>query len=312
MNKPSAHVNDFQARLANQIASYISTKALPAGSHLPEQFLSELFQVSRTPVRAALSMLTSQGVIEHRRNRGYFTRSDGSRLDPADLPMSDEERVYLSIASDRMTRELPDQVSEADLLRRYDAARSVINRALQRLLREGLVEKRPGRGWAFAPVVDSEEAHDESYRFRLSIEPAALLEPTFKLDTERAARSRATHENLLAASTREVSAIDLFEMNAEFHELLAASSGNRFFLQAVKQQNRLRRFANYRWVYGPTRPVEACREHLTILDALESGDRFWASTLLRKHLEISSSLTPYQPGLPDNVTPEPRLLVRIG
>lgn len=311
MEKGKTQANDFQARLANQVASYISTKALPAGSHLPEQFLSEQFHVSRTPVRAALSLLASQGVIEHRPNRGYFTRKDGSRLDPAELPMSDEERVYLRIASDRMSRELPDQVSEADLLRRYNAARSVVNRALQRLLREGLVEKRPGRGWAFAPVVDSEEAHDESYRFRLSIEPAALLESTFRLDKERAARSRAMHETLLSGTAREISAIDLFEMNAEFHEMLAASSGNRFFVQAVKQQNRLRRFANYRWVYGPSRPIEACREHLTILDALESGDRFWASNLLRKHLEISSRLTPYQHTVTGTQS-EPKLLIRIG
>lgn len=307
-----AQVNDFQARLANQIVSYIRTKALPAGSHLPEQALSRRFHVSRTPVRAALALLTSQGVIEHRPNRGYFTRRDASRVDPTDLPISDEEKVYLKIASDRMTRKLPDQVSEADLMRRYGTARSVLSRALQRLVREGLVEKRPGRGWAFAPVVDSEEAHDESYRFRLSIEPAALLEPDFRLDEERAARSRAAHQALLSESPRDVSAIDLFEMNAEFHELLAASSGNRFFLQAVKQQNRLRRFANYRWVYGPTRPLEAAREHLAILDALETGDRFWASSLLRRHLEISSGLTPYQQSLTEATQSEPQLLVRIG
>lgn len=305
-------VNDFQARLASQIVNYIRTKGLPAGSHLPEQVLSRHFHVSRTPIRAALVLLTDQGVIEHHRNRGYFTRWDASRVDPSKLPASDEEKVYLRIAGDRMSRRLPDQVSEADLLRRYGAARSVLSRALQRLVREGLVEKRPGRGWAFAPVVDSEESHDESYRFRLSIEPAALLEPGFCLDRERASRSRAAHEDLLAGTSRQVSAIDLFEMNAEFHELLAASSGNRFFLQAVRQQNRLRRFANYRWVHGPTRPLEASREHLAILDAIEGGDMFWAATLLRRHLQISGSLTPYQQSEASAEPVEPSLLIPLG
>lgn len=304
-------VNDFQARLAGQIVAYIRTKALPTGSHLPEQALSRRFHVSRTPVRAALSLLADQGVIEHRRNRGYFTRQDASGLDAATVPESDEERIYLRIANDRMTRELPDQVSEADLLRRYGAARSVLSRALQRLVREGLVEKRPGRGWTFAPVLDSEEAHDASYRFRLAIEPAALLEPGFKLDEARAARSRAAQEALVSGSYQEITAIDLFEINAEFHELLADASGNQFFLQAVKQQNRLRRFVNYQWIYGPERAIETCREHIAIMDALESGDRFWASNLMRRHLEVSSVLKPYHTHPDRSKPPAPARLIRI-
>jgi DNA-binding GntR family transcriptional regulator len=283
-------VNDFQAGLASQIVAYIRSKALPTGSHLPEHALSEHFNVSRTPVRAALSLLAGQGVIEHRRNRGYFTRREAAGLGPATMPASDEEKIYLQIASDRMRRQLPDQVSEADLLRRYGTARSVLSRALQRLVREGLVEKRPGRGWNFAQVLNSRQAHDESFRFRLAIEPAAVLEPNFKLDEERAARCRVAHQALESGSLREISAIELFEMNAEFHELVAAASGNQFFLQAVQQQNRLRRFVSYQWVYGPERAIDSCREHIAILDALESGDHLWASNLLRRHLEISVSV----------------------
>jgi DNA-binding FadR family transcriptional regulator len=47
---------------------------------------------------------------------------------------------------------------------------------------------------------------------------------------------------------------------------------------------------SYQWVYGPERAIDSCREHIAILDALESGDHLWASNLLRRHLEISVSV----------------------
>jgi DNA-binding GntR family transcriptional regulator len=33
------------------------------------------------------------------------------------------------------------------------------------------------------------------------------------------------------------------------------------------------------------------REHLGILDALESGDRQWAASMLRRHIELASRTT---------------------
>ena len=88
----------------------------------------------------------------------------------------------------------------------------------------------------------------------------------------------------------ETASIALYEMNAAFHEGLAAASGNRFLLVGVQQQNRLRRFANYDWTFGYQRVVVNCREHLAILDRLEAGERAEAATLLRRHLEDAAKL----------------------
>lgn len=289
MKAPSS----LQAQLANQILAYIQANQLQPETHLPEPVLCEHFKVSRTPVRAALSLLKRRGYLRHVPNQGYFTAKPPSAVRARAVPPSDEERLYLTIAEDRIGQRLPEHVSEADLLRRYNVAKALLGRVLQRLLREGLVERRPGRGWMFAPVLDSQLAHDESYRFRMAIEPMALLEPGFHLDEEAAARSAAKHQRILNGDVSEITPIELFEMNAEFHELLAASARNRFFLQAVQQQNRLRRFVNYHWVYGPDRAVQVCREHMSVLQAVQMGDMSWASTLLRRHLESSSTVSPY-------------------
>lgn len=299
MTRPSK----LQASLADQILLYIQARGLDPATHVPEPELCDHFKVSRTPVRAALSMLEGQGFLRHVPRKGYFVLKRPGKGRALTIPQSEEERLYLAIAEDRITRKLPPRVSEADLMRRYDVARGVMRRVLQRLLREGLVERRPGRGWMFAPVLDSRQAHDESYRFRMAIEPLALLEPEFHLDEQATARSEEKHRAILSGKVREITPIALFEMNAEFHEIVAAGSQNRFFLQAVQQQNRLRRFVNYHWIYGPERAIRTCNEHLSVLEAIRSGDMAWASTLLRHHLESSSKVTPYddRPAVPERI-----------
>ncbi|HEX7061207.1 MAG TPA: GntR family transcriptional regulator [Woeseiaceae bacterium] len=292
MNRPS----NLHARLASQVLDYVHRNRLPPGSHLPEPELCARFNVSRTPVRGALSLLEAQGYLERVPRRGYFTVGGGGAARGDDLPKAEEDRLYLQVAEDRVLKRLPPQNSEADLLRRYPVPRRVLIRVLERLLREGLAERRPGRGWMFSPVLDSKRVHDESYRFRLVIEPAALLEEGFSLDEAAAARSEEKHMRILSGAVRQVTPIELFEMNAEFHELLAASSGNRFFLEAIRQQNRLRRFVNYHWTYGAERVLETCREHMAVLCAARAGDLGWASSLLRRHLEVSSAVSPYPEG----------------
>lgn len=300
----------LQARLAAQILEHIRANEFAPATHLAEAELCRQFRVSRSPVRGALALLERHGHVEHVPRRGYFTR-DGAAGTPVPVPHASDDDLYLTIAEDRVVHRLPGQVSEADLLRRYDVPKGELHRALQRLLREGLVERLPGRGWLFAPVLNSKETHDESYRFRLAIEPYALFEPGYRLDAAAAAECERKHHRILDGSVRQITAIELFDMNAEFHELLAAGSGNRFFLQAIQQQNRLRRFVNYHWTYGPERVFDTCREHLAVLEAVKSGNLSWAATLLRRHLEISASVSPYQEADGDQAPVPPQHVIRL-
>src|SRR3954452_6998129 len=64
--------------IATAITAKISAGDLPAGSHLATEALAQEFQVSRSPVREALSMLSSRGLIENRKNCGFFVRNGGT------------------------------------------------------------------------------------------------------------------------------------------------------------------------------------------------------------------------------------------
>jgi DNA-binding GntR family transcriptional regulator len=57
----------------------------------------------------------------------------------------------------------------------------------------------------------------------------------------------------------------------------------------MRQQNSLRQLSEYAHFprLGPGRIRQSCREHLGILDALESGDIAFAEALLLRHLHLA-------------------------
>jgi DNA-binding GntR family transcriptional regulator len=250
--------------------------------------------VSRTPVRGALQLLARDGLVASVPRRGYVLKRlvRDADLDLYEPGATTEDRLAERMAADHFNGELVEQVTEADLMRRYDAPRNLLARVLGRMAQDGIVERRAGHGWRFLPTLDSEQLHDESYRFRLLLEPAGLLEPTFRADAHEATRLRLEHERIVESGYRTISSVAFFDLNAEFHEFIARCSGNRFIHQAVIQQNRLRRFFSYNWTYGQERMRESCREHLAILQAVAGSDREQAATLMRLHLLGASRVRP--------------------
>ena len=291
MHPGNGEPSKLQRKLAVQIAEYIRDNGMAAGAHLTEAALAEALGVSRTPVRRALDYLTDLKMLAaNGPRRGFEVIAEPqSLLDLASegAGPDEEEALYLKVANDYVDRRLPDQFSEADLMRQYGVHRGLLLRILQRMAREGVVERSLGHGWRFLASLRSVDAHDKSYRFRVAVESAAILEPTFVLDRAWAERTRRTHEALLAMPAEKVSMITFFEANQDFHEGLAACSGNEFFHQSVQLQTQIRRFLLYSTV--PVHRIEAsCNEHLEILTAIESGDRDWAARLMQRHLEIAA------------------------
>ncbi|NMK47715.1 GntR family transcriptional regulator [Achromobacter sp. Bel] len=283
-----ARPTPLQVDLARHIAEDIVARRYPPGDHLSEEALAAAYKVSRTPVRGALRLLAAQGLITHRPNSGYTVADNaaaGAPLFESTGPTQNE--LYRRLIDDRASRGLPETFTERELLQRYGAPRSVLAKTLLQLSADGLIEKRKGHGWQFAPSLESAEALSESYRFRMTIECAGLLEPTFRVDKPALARMRAAHEALIQRDDADISATDFFALNASFHELLARFSGNRYILQAVQQQNQLRRLEEHAAFYRDARFVNSSSEHLQIIEALESGDQEWAAQLMRRHLKAS-------------------------
>lgn len=284
----------FHADLARAILAIVSGHGFAKGSQLKEQWLSRELGVSRSPVRSALRLLATRGIVKSIPNQGCFLLVDAGTIDEhvSEIPETAEERLYQSITRDRFARRLDHRINVTELVRRYGATRSMIGRVLSRLSDEGLVERDSGRRWNFLPSLDDPDIYEDSYRYRLLVEPAAILGPGFSPDLAQIARLRQLHEELLAGAIYTSSSQRLVETDADFHQTIAACSRNRFVLQAVQQQTRLRRFMEYQYGNQRERLAQSCREHLAILDALENGDRQRASELMRVHIAVSRDIRP--------------------
>jgi DNA-binding GntR family transcriptional regulator len=275
-------------RLANQILDVIRDARLERGHHLREQQLADLVGVSRTPIRSALDLLAERGIVETRKNHGFFLRKpfDSLHRIEIEVPTTIEEELYAKLVRDRLDNRIANSITPSEIARRYKVERVALTRTLSRMAEDGLVARNQGHGWSFLPTLDSVVSLRASYEYRLTLEPASFLLPSFKRDQAAIERMRLQHLYLVAhPDIATVSAKQLFDTDAAFHEMFAEASGNTFFAQAIQVQNRLRRLLEFGSYVDSRRVKEWCREHLAIIEAVAAGDLAQAASRMRAHLE---------------------------
>lgn len=280
-------------RIARQLLDLIYQARFDPGHHLREQYLADALGVSRTPVRAGLKELTRLGAVEARPNQGFYLIKSLEELQhlAIESPQSNDQTLYEMLVRDHIAGAIPASFTQTEISHRYEVDRGVLTRALIRLSEDGLIARNAGHGWSFQQTLNSEVALRNSYGFRLMIEPTALLSPQLHIDRRLLKRLRSQHLRLITHSDiTQVPAREIFETDASFHELLAEASGNLFVLQAIQQQNRLRRLLEFGSYHNKRRVKEWCEEHIAILDALRDGNVQHAADLMRAHLQYAYDL----------------------
>ncbi|WP_406690776.1 GntR family transcriptional regulator [Saccharopolyspora sp. ID03-671] len=270
---------------AARIVEHIREQGLPAGSKLVERALAEHLRVSRSPVRNALRLLADDGVVGLAERGGYTVLVPAAELPAAESETDDTEQLYLRIAADRLDGKLPDRVTETGLARDYGLTSAQLTRLLRRISNEGWIERLPGYGWEFQPMLTELRSYQDSYRLRLTIEPAAILEPTFTLDRTAIERVRAQQQRLVDGDIWSVGNAELFDLNSGFHEAIMECSRNTFFIDALTRVDRLRRLIEYRRSLSRERAIVRCREHVEIADLLLAGRTAEAAEAMRSHLD---------------------------
>ena len=276
--------------IAVKVLDLIQAERLPVGSHLPAQWLALKLRVSRTPINGALALLTDKGMLSHRANRGYFLARDveesGGVLAEA-LGIVEEgaaNAAYFRIAEDRLSGALPSEVPEKLLRTRYGLTSAQLTNVLARISNEGWAERKPGYGWSFTTMLTTADSLLQSYRLRLALEPAALLDPKYLLAPDVLARCRAAELHLLNGGIDTDSPDALHRRGVRFHESLVEGSGNPFFIDTIRRVNRVRRLLSYRSMQDRSRYKEHCQQHLHLLDLLEQERNEEASQAMHDHL----------------------------
>jgi DNA-binding GntR family transcriptional regulator len=274
--------------LAYRIIEYVRAEQLSPGTPLPGRKLAERFRVSRSPIERALRLLEQHQVVSLTASGGYAVCSAAAALSPETLgaePHSEDERLYLRLADDHTAGRLPARASENELIRRYRESRATIVRVLQRAAGEGWTERLPGRGWTFVPLLTSELTYEQICRYRIVVEPAAMLEPTFVLNRRAIEACYAEQAALFENAISDLSPIEVFEKGSRFHQVVLDCSQNPFFIKGLAQVNKVRRLVEYRKTLTSQNWLERCCEHARIAELLLDGAREEASALMRKHLE---------------------------
>lgn len=276
--------------IVTKILDLIKTEGLPVGSHLPAQLLADRLRVSRSPINEALALLAEKQILRREANRGYFL-AEPIELHAPDLAEKlgiDETNVvadvYFRIADDRLRGLLPSDFKETEIKQRYGLTPAQLGSVMARISSEGWAEKKPGYGWTFSAMLTTADSLLQSYRLRLALEPAALLEPGYRLAPEVIERCRAAELHLLQGGIETDSAAALHDRGVRFHESLVEGSGNPFFIDTIRRVNRVRRLLSYRSMQDRSRYREHCEQHLQLLDLLERGRSDEAAQAMRVHL----------------------------
>lgn len=285
------------------IANYIKddlTVRLTTGQELPSQLtldsLAEHYQVSFTPVRAAVAELVQEGLLEKGPNRRLVVKAvrtvDASSSpvllpeppkDPYDLVADDLIRLSLE--------EKPIYLREEATAEKYGVSRSMIRNVLHRLAGEGILDHIPRRGWRLRPFRQVDlQAYIE---VRHSLEMTALDLAYSRLNPSRLQQILDLNPHPLSVGEDE-----LLRVDESLHDYFIDTSGNSYIREFFERHGRYYQLL-FQWEDHDRRAAEeTIHQHREILTALLGRDLAVARKALSHHiLNNHPILNPSRSGL---------------
>jgi DNA-binding GntR family transcriptional regulator len=175
-------------------------------------------------------------------------------------------------------------LKQVDLEARYGCTRIDLRRALDRLVANRLVEHVHNRGYHVYEADSRVYAELHDIRVVLELHAAELIEAT-PADVRELRRLAKRFDALLASGT----VFEQYDANIAFHQRLLATCSNRELAELVMEIRRR----------GPSAPIfqwktharmqQSSREHLAMVDALETGQLALLQKLLRDHIQQTES-----------------------
>lgn len=295
------HLND---QLYEIIASSIKKGRLNKGTLLLEGPLAELFGVSRSPVRQALTNLHQNGLICTFEGRGYLVGKEPGevlrcKLEPGDFKLSGESaraprktEAWKSVY-DRIERNLLHhslygsyRINELELSRHYSISRTVSSQVLTRLSLMGLVERDERSRWQLTQWDENRLA--ELYEVRRRLEPYVLVRAAEFLEPEQLSRYiERLHQAMDIYPNIDSRQFD--ELESDLHIETLGLCPNRQMLQILRRTHSLLLSGKHILLDKSYFPDEEpfFREHLSIFENLQAGRPDLAAQSMEEHLVIA-------------------------
>ncbi len=170
---------------------------------------------------------------------------------------------------------------EAELQRSLEMGRTPIREALIRLQQEGLVQIVPRRG-AFVQTLTLNDARD-LYHVRSILEPEAVRLASRHISPgELEALAKEFRE--LLADEDAIDLEELIQLDQKLHRLFLERCGNPYLAEALE---RLHNHSQLAWALSAQNRAEmlqACKNHLALIESLQQGDVEKAAGMMREHV----------------------------
>ncbi|MFY0734713.1 GntR family transcriptional regulator [Aurantimonas sp. NFXS3] len=194
------------------------------------------------------------------------------------------DRVYEDVRADIIRGQHPpgSRLTEEMLAERYEVSRTPVRAALHKLASDGFVDMIPRIGALIKTRSQAELA--EIYGVRALLEgTAAGLAATRRSEADLARLTHLAEEmERIVADRGQIERLS--RLNQEFHQVIAAASGNSTLEEAAL---RLMGIGLLIHTYGSFRSPDIRRslaEHRVLIDALTAGDSDWATAVMRSHM----------------------------
>lgn len=182
------------------------------------------------------------------------------------------------------------RLTEEELCQEFGVSRVPVREALSMLEKNNLLDKIPHRGCTVKQP-NTQEIH-ELYDVRLALElfVAGHL-ATHGMDGDEWQRLFDTWtparraELVNAEKTDEVDGLRLAQEDEDFHESLAAATGNGTLLELLRTFNERLRFIRVIDITTVARLRETCAQHQQILQCIRAGDAEAAQAAIRRNID---------------------------
>lgn len=206
-------------------------------------------------------------------------------LEPlASRPTSLTEIVQEAIRDAIVSRRLSpgDRVTEAALAKQLNVSKTPVREALLKLEYIGLIESDGGRGGRI--IKPTRETIRAAYEVRMGLETQAARQLAQRGDAALLTQPRLTAEACLSAAEADDHA-GFRDFDRQFHLALAQATGNPLLSRFIRDSFDLTWTLRDRDVPVTDDSVDCARQHLDIMQAMQSGSAQAAEDGMRGHLE---------------------------
>lgn len=176
------------------------------------------------------------------------------------------------------------RIQELEIAKELNVSRSPVRSAINKLIGEGLLVSTPNkhvwvRKFTKKDIIDA-------YEFRLIIEKYAI-EKTVQLLDEDITKKLLNFKKLLLANNQIENIKEYIKVDAQFHEYLIETSGNRVIAESLQKVSMLINPFRIFSLSSNKRFTESVDEHVGMIDSILQKNSEKAITICQTHLSLA-------------------------